>query len=78
VAKKATSSSYSIWLEDLGDARAGDGAEIVVPPVDPLAGLAVVRRPAEIGGVDVGGQPLLEAVHLVGSDEMHLARQAGV
>ncbi len=63
---------------DLGDARAGDRAEVVVPPVDALAGLAVVGRPAEIGGVDVGGEPFLEAVQLVGADEMHLARQRGV
>ena len=61
-----------------GDAGAGDRAEIVVPPVDALAGLAVVGRPAEIGRVDVGGEPLLEAVQLVGADEMHLAGQARV
>ena len=63
---------------DLGDAGAGDRAQIVVPPVDALAGLAIVRRPAEIGGIDVGGQPLLETVQLVRPDEMHLSRQAGV
>jgi hypothetical protein len=62
---------------DLGHAGAGHGAEVVIPPVDPLAGLAVVGGPAEVGGVDVGGQPLLKAVHLVGADEVHLARQAG-
>src|SRR3712207_7062635 len=28
-------------------------------------------------GVDVGGQPLLEAVQLIRPHEMHLARQAG-
>ncbi len=36
-------------------------------------GLRVVGCPAEIGGIDVRRQPLLEAVHLVGADEMHLA-----
>ena len=51
----------------------GDGGEVVVPPVDALAGLRPVRRPAEIGRVDVGGQPLLEAVQLVRPDEMHLS-----
>jgi hypothetical protein len=63
---------------DLGHARAGDRAHVVIPPVDPLARFAPVGRPAEIGGVDVGGQPLLEPVQLVGADEMHLAGQAGV
>ena len=50
----------------------------MIPPVDPLAGLAVIRRPAEIGGVDIRCQPLLEAMQLVRPDEMHLAGQAGV
>ena len=40
-------------------------------------GVIPVRRPAEIGGIDVGGQPLLEAVQLVGAAEMHLAGQHG-
>jgi len=48
----------------------------VIPPVDALAGLAVIRRPAEIGWIDVGRQAFLEAMELVGPDEMHLARQA--
>ncbi len=63
---------------DLGNAGAGDRTQIVIPPVDAFAGLAVVRRPAEIGGIDVGRQPLLEAMQLVWADEMHLARQAGL
>lgn len=58
--------------------RAGDRTEIVVLPVDSLAGLAVVRRPAEIRRIDVGRHAFLEPVQLVGADEMHLARQAGV
>ncbi len=62
---------------DLGHPGAGDRPHVVIPPVDPLARLAVVRGPAEIGGVDVGGQPFLEPVQLVGADEMHLARQRG-
>ena len=63
---------------DLGHACAGDRAHVVIPPVNPLAGLAVIRGPAEIGGVDVGGQAFLEAVQLVGAYEMHLARKGGV
>ena len=37
-----------------------------------------VRRPVQVGGVDVGREPLLEAVQLVGADEVHLAAQARV
>ncbi len=62
----------------LGDAGAGHRTHIVIPPVDALAWLAVIRRPAEIGRIDVGGQPLLETVQLIRPDEMHLAGQAGV
>ena len=62
---------------DLGDARAGHRAHVVIPPVDALAGPAVVRGPAEIGRIDIRGQPRLETVELVGPDEMHLARKAG-
>ncbi|OIQ73123.1 hypothetical protein GALL_452420 [mine drainage metagenome] len=57
--------------------RAGDRAEVVIPPVDPLARFAVIGGPAEIGGVDVGGEAFLEPVHLVGADKVHLARQRG-
>ena len=63
---------------NLGHPGTRHRAEVVIPPVDPLARLAVIRRPAEIGGVDIGGQAFLEPVHLVGADEMHLARQAGL
>ena len=62
----------------LGHARTGDRSEIVIPPVDPLARLAVVGRPAEVGGIDVGRQTLLEAVKLVGADKVHLPRQGGL
>ena len=37
-----------------------------------------VRRPGEVGGVDVGGDALVEPVELVGADEVHLAAQHGV
>ena len=63
---------------DLGDAGAGDRAQIVIPPVDPLARPRIVRRPAEIGGIDIGRQPLLEPVQLVGSDKVHLAGESRV
>ena len=36
-----------------------------------------IRRPAEIGRVDVGGQALLEAVKLIRPAEMHLAGKDG-
>ena len=60
-------------IGDLGHARAGDGAEVVIPPIDALVWFAVVWGPAEIGGVDIGGQPVFKAVHLIGADEVHLA-----
>src|SRR5829696_7011056 len=37
-----------------------------------------VRRPVGIGGVDIRGQALLEAVELVGTDEVHLAGEPRV
>jgi len=36
-----------------------------------------IRCPGEVGGVDVGGDPLLIAMQLVGTDEVHLAGQDG-
>ena len=63
---------------DLCNAGARDGAEIVIPPVDPLSRLAIVGGPAEIGGVNVRRQPLFEAMQLVRPDEMHLAGKAGL
>ncbi|MNS74770.1 hypothetical protein D3C72_1082540 [compost metagenome] len=58
---------------DFGDTRTGDGAEIVIPPVDALAGLGIIRRPTEIRRIDIRRQTLFEAMQLVGPDEMHLA-----
>ncbi len=54
----------------------GDAVHRVIP-VRTVLRVLPVRGPAEIGGVDVGGQPLLEAVELVGAAEMHLAGQDG-
>ena len=62
---------------DLGHAGAGDRSQVVIPPVDALARLAVVRRPAEVGRIDIGGQPGLEAVQLIRTHEVHLARETG-
>ncbi len=47
----------------------------VVIPARPLARLVPVGHPAEIGRIDVGREPFLEAVQLVGPAEMHLAGQ---
>ena len=63
---------------NLGHACTGDGPHVVIPPIDPLTRPAVIGGPAEIGGVDVGGQAFLEPVQLIGANEMHLARQAGL
>ena len=45
----------------------------VVIPVGALLRMIPIRRPTEIGGVDIGGQTLLEAVQLIRPAEMHLA-----
>ncbi len=63
-------------VRHLRDAGLRDGGHRVVPPVDALAGLAPVRSPAEVPGIDVGREPLLEPVQLVGADEVHLPAQA--
>ncbi len=63
---------------DLGNARAGDRAKIVIPPVDAFSRLAIVRCPAEIRRVNVRGQALFKAMQLIRADEMHLAGEAGV
>src|SRR3546814_11358954 len=60
-------------IGDLGDAGAADGAEVVIPPVDALARLAVIRGPTEVGGVDLGGRRIIETTKLGGADEVHLA-----
>ena len=61
----------------LAPARTEDALHGVVPG-ELLAGSAApVRRPVEAGRIDVGGEPFLEAVELIGADEVHLAGQAG-
>ena len=46
-------------------------------PARPILGMIPVRRPAEVGGIDVGRQPLFEPVQLVRPAKMHLSRQDG-
>lgn len=58
---------------DFGNPCTRHRTEIVIPPVDPLARLGIIGRPAKIRGIDVGRQTLFEAVQLVRPDEMHLA-----
>ena len=53
-------------------------AEHVVIPGRAMVRPVPVRRPAEIGRVDVGREALLEAMQLIGADEVHLTAQAGV
>ena len=65
-------------IGNLGHARAGDRAKVVIPPINPLTWFAVIWGPAEIGGVNVGRQALFKAVQLVWTDKVHLARQGGL
>ena len=60
-----------------GDRLAGLGqhVHVVVPLADPLTGPLPVRGPREVGRIDVGRQPFLEPVQLIGPDEVHLAGQ---
>jgi hypothetical protein len=46
-----------------------------VIPARPLLESLPVRRPAEVRRIDVGGEPLLEAMQLIGSAKMHLAAE---
>ena len=70
-----------IILHLVGDLRhpsTGDRAHVVIPPVDAFAGFPVVRRPTEVGWIDVRREAFLKPVELVRPDEMHLAREAGL
>ena len=61
----------------LGDARLQHRGHVVVPPVDAFTLAPPVGGPTEVGGIDVGRQPLLESVQLVGTHEVHLAGKTG-
>ena len=63
---------------DLGHTGPGHRPHVVIPPINPFTGLAIIGGPAEISGINIGGQTLFEPVQLVWSDKMHLARQTGV
>ena len=65
-------------IGNLGHTCAGDRSHIVIPPVNPLTGLAIIRRPAKISRINIGGQTFLKPVHLIGADKMHLTRQTGL
>ena len=65
---------------ELVGANAGAGVghrRHVVVPVRPALGVLPVRGPPVVRGVDVGRQPLLEAVQLVRTDEVHLPGEDG-
>ena len=47
-----------------------DGTHVVIP-ARPALRMIPVRRPVEIGGIDVGRQPLFEPVQLIRTTEMH-------
>ena len=70
-----------VVIGDVDASPVGSGIEHpahVVVPLEP--GLVVdppVRRPQEVGRIDVGGDPLLVAVELIGADEVHLAGETG-
>ena len=46
-----------------------------VVPVEPLARPIPLRMPGEVGRIDVGGQAGIEAMQLVGTNEVHLATE---
>ena len=52
------------------DAGLLDRAHVVIPARTMLR-MIPVRRPVEVGGIDVGRQPLLEPVQLIRAAKMH-------
>ena len=57
-------------------ARLSDRAHVVIP-ARPLLRMIPVRRPAEVGGIDVCSESGFKSVQLVGSAEVHLAGEHG-
>ena len=60
------------------DPRREHALHRVVPGQRVLERATPVRRPVHVGGIDVGGEPILEPVQLIGADEVHLAAHRGV
>ena len=58
---------------NLGNTGPRYRAHIVIPPFDPLARFAIVRRPAKIWRVNISGQAFFETMQLIRPDEMHLS-----
>ena len=55
-----------------------DGLHIVIPFVDPLICGLPIGGPCKIGRINIGGHTVLKPMHLIGSNEMHFARKAGL
>ena len=54
-----------------------DRIHIVIPFINAFIRRLPIRRPGEIGRIDIGGDTFFKAVQLIWPDEMHLARQTG-
>ena len=52
-----------------------DRSHIVIPLVDPFIRRLPIRRPGEIGRVDIGRDTVLKSMFLIGAHKMHLSRQ---
>ena len=63
-------------VRGFANTSAGDAAKVVIPPFNPFTRPTIIGGPAKIGRIDIGGQPLFEAMQLVGADKMHLSGQA--
>ena len=63
-------------VRGFANTSAGDAAKVVIPPLNPFTSPAIIRGPAKIGRIDIGGQTLFEAMQLIGPDKMHLSSQA--
>ena len=51
---------------------------IVIPPIYPLTGLAVIWCPSKIRRIDVCGQTLFKTMKLIWPDKVHLTRKRGL
>ena len=64
-----------IQVERGGALTGGDDAKHVVIPLLNAFRVFPVGRPGEVGGVDVGGEPLFKAMQLVSTNKVHLTAQ---